>query len=570
MNLSKIISDLGGEIAFRTYEHLFLTFAAMLIAIAIAVPLGIVLARTRLKAMPPLVMGAAGVVQTVPSLALIAFIVVIFALVTLPTIGVVPGLVALVLYALLPILRNTFTGIRQVDPNMIEVAQGMGMTSRQILTSVELPLALPVIMAGIRISTVWTIGVATLCALIGAGGLGDLILQGLQSIQMDKLLAGTIPAAALALVLDGMLSGLEKWLTPAGIREDEGEAPAGDEEPVKKKAKMPVKTRLILASAIVGIISLALFLPRIDWKGMMAGEDQRTVTTASGQTVPRETLAAGFDAEFLSRPDGYPGLKDHYNLEFEEPPRQLDPGLMYKAAAEGQVDVICAFATDGRIAAFDLTVLEDDQSYFPPYYAAPVVRADTLNAHQGLRDVLNMLADGIADEEMQELNYRVDEEGEQARAVALDFLTQKGLIDPGAQAPEGTGARIHVGGKNFTEQIILGQMMCLLLEHHTNLRPVRKLNLGGTMVCFGALKAGDLDLYVEYTGTGLVNILDQEPISDPQQVYDIVDREFRQEFDLVWLDPIGINNTYTLAMRTEQAERLGIETISDLAEYLRE
>jgi osmoprotectant transport system permease protein len=163
-------------------------------------------------------MGIAGAIQTIPSLALIAFIVVVFAVIKLPTIGTIPAMVALVMYALLPILRNTYTGIRQVDDSIIEVAVGMGMKSRQILFAVELPLALPVIMAGIRISTVWTIGVAALCGLIGAGGLGDLIIKGLRSIRSDYLLAGTVPAAMLALLFDWLLGLVEKWLTPEGLR----------------------------------------------------------------------------------------------------------------------------------------------------------------------------------------------------------------------------------------------------------------------------------------------------------------------------------------------------------------
>ncbi len=210
---------LGPDILLRTYEHVYLTFFAMLLAIAVALPLGIYLTRARSERITTIVLSAASVVQTVPSLALIAFIVLIFALVKLPTIGAVPALVALVLYALLPILRNTYTGIRQVDPALIEVARGMGMRPGQILFQVELPLSLPVIMAGIRISTVWTIGVATLCGLIGAGGLGDLILQGLRSILWDYLVAGTVPAALLALAFDGALAGLEKWLTPQGLKQ---------------------------------------------------------------------------------------------------------------------------------------------------------------------------------------------------------------------------------------------------------------------------------------------------------------------------------------------------------------
>ena len=131
------------------------------------------------------------------------------------------SLVALVLYALLPILRNTYTGIQQVDRSIIEVATGMGMKPYQILFSVELPLSLPVIMTGIRIATVWTIGVATLCGLIGAGGLGDLIIKGLRSIQLDYLLAGTLPAATMAILFDWLLSRVEKWLTPKGMFSEE-------------------------------------------------------------------------------------------------------------------------------------------------------------------------------------------------------------------------------------------------------------------------------------------------------------------------------------------------------------
>lgn len=217
--LLQLFDKLGPEMLQKTYEHIYLTFMAMLVATSAALPLGVYLTRTRWPRLASIVMAMAGMIQTVPSLALIAFIVVVFALIALPTIGALPATVALVLYALLPILRNTYTGIRQVDPAVIEVARGMGMKSHQILFSVELPLSLPVIMAGIRISTVWTIGVATLCGLIGAGGLGDLIIKGLRTIQVDYLLAGTIPAAALALLFDWGLGRVERWLTPEGLQD---------------------------------------------------------------------------------------------------------------------------------------------------------------------------------------------------------------------------------------------------------------------------------------------------------------------------------------------------------------
>jgi len=212
---------LGPEILKRGYEHVYLVFLAIVLAVMIALPIGIYLTRCRWPKLVALILGIVGIIQTVPSLALIAFIVVIFAIISLPTIGTTPALVALVLYALLPILRNTYTGIQQVDRSIIEVATGMGMKPRQILFSVELPLSLPVIMTGIRIATVWTIGVATLCGLIGAGGLGDLIIKGLRSIQLDYLLAGTLPAAAMAILFDWLLSQLEKWLTPKGMLSEE-------------------------------------------------------------------------------------------------------------------------------------------------------------------------------------------------------------------------------------------------------------------------------------------------------------------------------------------------------------
>ncbi len=217
-SIATFFEKLGFDMLVHTYEHIFLVFFAMLIAIGVALPLGIYLTRCPWPRVVNAVMGTAGVVQTVPSLALIAFIVLIFALVALPTIGTLPALVALVSYALLPILRNTYTGIRQVDPAVIEVARGMGMKPRQILLYVELPLSIPVIMAGIRISTVWTIGVACLCSLVGGGGLGDLIMRGLRSISPDYMIAGTVPAALLALLFDFLLARFEGWLTPAGLR----------------------------------------------------------------------------------------------------------------------------------------------------------------------------------------------------------------------------------------------------------------------------------------------------------------------------------------------------------------
>ncbi len=219
-------ADYGEDILSSLLEHLYLVAAAMGIACLIAIPVGVMLARSRIKALRAGVIGLANVIQTIPSIALIGLILTMLlglnevlrgAGMSIQTIGLVPGLMALTAYALLPILRNTYTGIRQVSPDVIEVARGMGMTPRQILWKVEMPLALPVIMAGIRISTVWTVGVAALVSLVGAGGLGDLIFAGIKTQRDELILAGAIPAALLALVLDLVLGLTENILTPKGM-----------------------------------------------------------------------------------------------------------------------------------------------------------------------------------------------------------------------------------------------------------------------------------------------------------------------------------------------------------------
>lgn len=214
--LRAFVSEYGNEIIRLTVEHMRLTVIAVGGAIMVSVPAGILLTRSRRLAAP--VLGVASVIQTIPSLALFGLVIPILMAFDLPIIGLVPGLLALFLYALLPILRNTYTGIRQVDPAILEAATGIGMTSRQVLWKVELPLSLSVIMAGIRTSTVISVGIATLAALIGAGGLGDLIFRGLRTINYKLMLGGAVPAAVLALVLDFLLARLETLLTPKGLR----------------------------------------------------------------------------------------------------------------------------------------------------------------------------------------------------------------------------------------------------------------------------------------------------------------------------------------------------------------
>jgi osmoprotectant transport system permease protein len=192
-----------------TLEHLWLVGASILIAMLVGIPLGILI--TRWPKLNKPVLGGANVIQTIPSLALFGF------LLPAPWIGARAdrlAILALTLYALLPLIRNTYTGIKGVDRAVVEAARGMGMTDRQILFHVELPLAMGVIIAGVRVAAVITIGLATIAAAIGAGGLGEFIFRGLAMVNNQVILAGAIPAALMALLADTGLGWLEKRLAP--------------------------------------------------------------------------------------------------------------------------------------------------------------------------------------------------------------------------------------------------------------------------------------------------------------------------------------------------------------------
>ncbi|MBC1216749.1 ABC transporter permease, partial [Trichormus variabilis ARAD] len=185
------------EILQRTIEHLFLVGIAISIAIIIGIPLGILITRQKQLRQP--ILGIANILQTIPSLALFGL------LIPVPVIGGIgatPAIVALALYSLLPLIRNTYTGISGVDPAIREAGRGMGMTDRQLLLQVEIPLAMAVILAGVRVATVISIGIATIAAAIGAGGLGVFIFRGIAVVNDQLILAGAVPAAVIALLAD--------------------------------------------------------------------------------------------------------------------------------------------------------------------------------------------------------------------------------------------------------------------------------------------------------------------------------------------------------------------------------
>lgn len=209
--MMEFFSSHGNDLLIKTWEHFYISLAAILLGVIVAVPLGIFL--SRVPKFADRFISFIGILQTIPSLAILAFFIPILG------VGKIPAIVALFFYSLLPILRNTYIGVRDVDKGVVEAGKGMGMSSWQSILKMELPLSLPVIMAGIRLSTVYLIGWATLAAFIGGGGLGDFIFDGLNLYQPSLILAGTIPATILALIADRSLAVLENKLTPDGLKD---------------------------------------------------------------------------------------------------------------------------------------------------------------------------------------------------------------------------------------------------------------------------------------------------------------------------------------------------------------
>jgi osmoprotectant transport system permease protein len=358
----------GSEIILHSGEHLILVVIAMTIAISIGLPVGIFITRQPQLAAP--ILGLANTIQTIPSLAIFGFLI---SVPFLGGIGKVPAIVALTLYALLPIIRNTYIGINSINPAIKEAGIGMGMTDQQLLLKVEIPLALPVILAGVRVATVISVGIATIAAAIGGGGLGVFIFRGISTVNNELILAGAIPAALIALSADFGLGFLEKNLT----------------KPTGNKSKLAI---------ILGIITL---------------------------------IIAGLIA----------------------------------------------------------------------------------------------------------FNYQ--------------------------KAPE----TIIIGSKNFTEQVILGELLAQHIENHTKLKVDRRFNLGGTFIVHEAVKAGKIAGYVEYTGTSFTTILKEKPISNPQIVYEKVKEYYDQKLKLTVMKPLGFENTFAMIIRGEDAKKWQIKSLSEAGKY---
>jgi osmoprotectant transport system permease protein len=500
--------------------HLQLTLVALLLGAAISLPLGVWAAR-RPRA-ERVVLGIASVVQTIPSLALLAVMVPALAAlgavsaavlgVELASIGYPPAIIGLTLYSLLPMLRNTVAGIAGVEPALVEAARGVGMTEAQQLRLVQLPLALPVIVAGVRTAAVWVVGTATLSTPVGAPSLGNYIFSGLQTRNLAAVVVGCVAAAALALVLDGRIHLLEIGARGRRRRLVAGALAAllglyaytgltlaagwvGRGVPVVTVGAKTFTEQYILgeliaehlrrrtgaAARVVPSLGSTVAFDALDrggidvyvdysgtiWATIMqrdrVPDDPGTVLPEVERYLDREhgitvvgplgfengyalamraaharalgvatigdlaryapSLTIAGDYELFGRPE-WRALVAAYGLSFRSR-RSMDPSLMYQAAAAGQVDVIGAFSTDGRIAAFDLAVLADDRRVVPPYDAILLAGGRLVRERPDVRAALAELVGTIDAATMRRMNARVDHDGRSPAAVARAFLARR-------------------------------------------------------------------------------------------------------------------------------------------------
>lgn len=363
-------------------QHIQLTFIAVAVSIAIGVPLGILISRYKKLNKP--ILGLANTVQAIPSMAILGFMIPFLG------IGTPPAIFMVTLYALLPIIKNTATGLDNINKETLEAAKGIGMTNLQVLFKVQFPMALPVIMAGVRISAVTAVGLMTLASFIGAGGLGYLIYSGVQMVNTNMILCGAIPSCILALLMDFVFGKIERAVTPISLRH--GANLPNNKKDFDKIKKARKRTFGVVAGALAVVIA----------------------------------------------------------------------------------------------------------------------------------------------------------------AVGISSI----VLEPKV---------VTVTSKYYTEQLLMGNMAADLIEAKTDIKVVRKLNMGSGQVCHNAMTSGQADVYVEYTGSMYANILGEPINTDMDYVYNTVKEKYKERFDLNVLDDWGFTNNYALAVKQETAEKYGLNTISDLA-----
>ncbi len=285
-------------------------------------------------------------------------------------------------------------------------------------------------------------------------------------------------------------------------------------------------------------------------------------------TTEPKTLRLAAAAEWTQRADGLPGFQKHYGFEFTDID-VVDLGLAYQAVGTGMAHVGVGDATEGRIAQYDLVVLEDNKRFFPAYNPAPLVRKEILDTYPELSDILGELSSRLDLETLTLLNKKVSVEEGMPREVAREYLLEQGLIrETPPKADETKETPIVVGSKTFTEALTLGYLTRYLLEDR-GFTVVDEIGLGEVAVITPALFAGRIDMYWEYTGTGLMNVMGHdEVVTDPSECYERVKDWYLENHDVVWLEYAPANNTFVLFTSRELHREHGWSDISDLAAYV--
>jgi osmoprotectant transport system permease protein len=491
----------------ETLLFLSMLLRSLGIALLVGIPAGILLTRAARISSP--IIAVLALLQTFPSLALLGLLI--------PWLGIgqKAAVFLAVVYSLFPIVMNTYVGITQVPPAIRDAALGMGMTRGQVLRNVDLPLAVPVILAGVRTGAIYAIGIITVCALAGAGGLGLYIVRGMS--RSDNLLIGqgAIPLLLLTMLLFWGLGALA-WLSRRNSRLGlalggglilllSGYAVVEWARPRKEVIRLASKNfvegeilaeihrQLLEAHTDLTVEVVPNLAPSVIYQAILQGEidlypeytgnlltnkqalnlpvprDKSTITTlvreqmdrrfhlrllgtfglnntyalcmprpfarkhgletiSDLRKVPRARIVV--DLDFRDRPDGWNGLVKTYGLRLPLP-RQLSPDLRYKTLLSNQADIICGFATDWEIEAYDLKVLKDDKGYFPNYHGAPLVREEVMQQYPQIAEVLGRLKGQIDDKTMRRLNYQVAREKRSEAEVAREFLEKKGLLGKG-------------------------------------------------------------------------------------------------------------------------------------------
>lgn len=490
-------------------EHIAISFVAIILAVLIGGVAGILISEYQKTSKPTL--GVINFLYTIPSISMLGF------LIPFSGVGNATAIIALTIYALLPMVRNTHTGISNVDASIMEAAKGMGSTKGQILFKIKIPLAMPVIMSGIRNMITMTIALAGIASFIGAGGLGVAIYRGITTNNTAMTMAGSLLIAILALVMDFVLGFAEKRMQKRSIQAKKQNKIIAVTAAVlvvcvlvgmlfqtKPDKSIHIATKPMTEQYVLGEMLKTLIEQETDlnveltqgvgggtsniepamesgefdlypeytgtgwnmilkkeglytedlygeltqrysdelnmeWVGMYGFNntygiavrkeiaDEYNLCTYSDLKKVAEKLTFGAEYDFFEREDGYQAFCKAYGLEFGNT-MDMDIGLKYQALSQGKIDAMVIFTTDGQLSGAEVTVLEDDQNFYPSYLCGNVVRKEVLEAHPELINVFDELTGIISDIDMAQMNYEVETLGKEPEIVANEFLAAHNLI----------------------------------------------------------------------------------------------------------------------------------------------